>query len=162
LSPKAFFEPTAPPAAVPTESAASAEAATAVPAPVRAARSGGTDYPREVRPGRGGERASEPAAERIAPTSRRPVQPAQTQSEAAIEISPDVAREFGNRSVGLSVVIGEDGNVREARVISPLCPECDRAARAAILRYRFKPARDAQGRPVESRVAVPVIIPAPE
>ena len=88
--------------------------------------------------------------------------PAQTESEAPIELSADLAREFATRSVGLAVVVAEDGSVREARVISPLCPECDRAARAAILRYRFKPARDAQGRPVESRVAVPVIIPPPE
>jgi hypothetical protein len=94
--------------------------------------------------------------------SRRAVVPAQTESGAAIELASDLAREFGNRSVGLSVIVSEDGSVKEARVISPLCPECDRAARAAILRYRFRPARDAEGRPVESRVAVPVIIPAPD
>ncbi len=93
---------------------------------------------------------------------RRAVAPAQTENEAPIEIAAGVAREFANRSVGLSVVVGEDGTVRDARVISPLCPECDRAARAAILRYRFRPAKDAQGQPIESRVAVPVIIPSPD
>ncbi|HXM77027.1 MAG TPA: energy transducer TonB [Thermoanaerobaculia bacterium] len=79
-----------------------------------------------------------------------------------IEIAPAVAREYAGRFVGLRVVIAEDGSVREAHVISPLCPECDRAAVAAVMRYRFKPARDARGKPVESRQAVPVMIPAPE
>jgi TonB family protein len=84
------------------------------------------------------------------------------ESDAAIELPAAVAREHANRSVGLSVTVAEDGSVKEAKVISPVCPECDRAARAAVLRYRFKPARDAEGKPVETRVAVPVIIPAPE
>jgi eukaryotic-like serine/threonine-protein kinase len=95
-------------------------------------------------------------------STRRPAFPPESESEVPLELSPAIAREFANRSVGLSLLVGEDGHVKEARVISPLCPECDRAARAAILRYRFKPARDREGRPVESRIAVPVIIPAPE
>ncbi|HXM78216.1 MAG TPA: protein kinase [Thermoanaerobaculia bacterium] len=97
-----------------------------------------------------------------APPVRRAVVPAQTESEPVIEIAPAVAREYAGRFVGLRVVIAEDGSVREAHVISPLCPECDRAAVAAVMRYRFKPARDARGKPVESRQAVPVMIPAPE
>jgi TonB family protein len=96
------------------------------------------------------------------PPVRRAVVPAQTESEPVIEIAPAVAREYANRFVGLRVVIAEDGSVRDAQVISPLCPECDRAALAAVRRYRFKPARDARGNPVESRQAVPVMIPAPE
>jgi serine/threonine protein kinase len=94
---------------------------------------------------------------------RRAVVPAQTEeSEPALDIAPAVAREFANRVVGLSVVIAEDGSVREAHVISPLCPECDRAALAAMRRYRFKAARDARGRPVESHQAVSVMIPSPD
>ncbi|MEO8190760.1 MAG: protein kinase [Acidobacteriota bacterium] len=107
-------------------------------------------------------RARAPAESALPASSRRPVVPAQSESAPAIELSPELLREFANRSVGLRVTIAEDGSVREARVISPLCPECDRAARAAILRYRFKPARDSEGRPVESTVGVPVIIPGPE
>ncbi|HEY6147101.1 MAG TPA: energy transducer TonB, partial [Thermoanaerobaculia bacterium] len=97
-----------------------------------------------------------------AAASRRPAFPPESESEFPLELPPGIAREYANRSVGLSLLVGEDGRVREARVISPLCPECDRAAKDAILRYRFKPARDRDGRPVESRIAVPVIIPAPE
>jgi len=95
-------------------------------------------------------------------SARRPAFPPESESEVPLDLSPAIAREFANRSVGLSLLVGEDGQVKEARVISPLCPECDRAARSAILRYRFKPARDREGRPVESRIAVPVIIPAPD
>ena len=97
-----------------------------------------------------------------APVHRRAVVPAVIENEAAIELPASVAREHGNQSVGLAVVVGEDGSAKEVRVISPVCPECDRAARAAVMRYRFRPAKDAEGKPVESRVAVPVIIPAPE
>ncbi len=108
----------------------------------------------EARPGASSVESSVPA--------RRAVAPPQTESAPDLELAPELAREFANRSVGLRVTVGEDGGVRDARVISPVCPECDRAARAAILRYRFKPARDAEGKPVQSVVGVPVIIPAPE
>jgi serine/threonine-protein kinase len=123
------------------------------PPPARAAT-----RPPRVRPS---EAAAGPPPGPAVP-ARRPAFPPESESEVPLELSPAIAREFANRSVGLSLLVGEDGQVKEARVISPLCPECDRAARAAILRYRFKPARDREGRPVESRVAVPVIIPAPE
>ena len=79
-----------------------------------------------------------------------------------MDLPAAVAREYPDRRVGLSLTVAEDGSVKDAKVISPVCPECDRAARAAVLKYRFKPARDGEGKPVESRVAVSVIIPAPE
>ncbi len=114
--------------------------------------------PPRVRPSDGA--AGPPSGPAV--SARRPAFPPESESEVPLDLSLAIAREFANRSVGLSLLVGEDGHVKEARVISPLCPECDRAARAAILRYRFKPARDREGRPVESRIAVPVIIPAPE
>jgi serine/threonine-protein kinase len=128
----------------------------AEPPPARAAT-----RPPRVRPSEAGPAAAQ-APSGPAVSARRPAFPPESETEVPLELAPAIAREFANRSVGLSLVVGEDGRVKEARVISPLCPECDRAARAAILRYRFKPARDREGRPVESRVAVPVIIPAPE
>ena len=152
--------PTAPPATpVPLP--------TAAPEPTPA----GAPRRRPLPPPRSGPRPNHPPAPRPradapppepAASSRRPATPAQSESGPAIELSPELLREFANRSVGLRVTIAEDGTVKDARVISPLCPECDRAARAAILRYRFKPARDSEGRPVESTVGVPVIIPGPE
>jgi len=117
---------------------------------------GGREHEREVRTGR----RDEPAPSE--PVRRRPVVPALIENEVALDLPASVAREYANRSVGLAVVVGEDGSAKEVRVISHVCPECDRSARAAVLRYRFKPARDADGRPVESKVAVPVIISPPE
>ncbi len=144
-------EPLPPPTALPEPS----------PAPVRPAPvpERPTERPRAPVPT---PRPQAVAESRPAPSSRRPVFPAQSESAPAIELAPELLREFANRSVGLRVTIAEDGSVKDARVISPVCPECDRAARAAILRYRFKPARDSEGRPVESTVGVPVIIPGPE
>ncbi|MCA1581900.1 MAG: protein kinase [Acidobacteria bacterium] len=154
------LRPTAPPATPPP-------APTAAPEPtpgarVAAAASSPAERPRPVHPPPARPRADPSAAEPGAASSRRPAVPAQSESAPAIELSPELLREFANRSVGLRVTIAEDGTVKDARVISPVCPECDRAARAAILRYRFKPARDSEGRPVQSTVGVPVIIPGPE
>ncbi len=158
-----------------TESALlpTAPAATALPLPAAAPEptaarradagpSSPAERSRPVHPPPPRPRADVAAAEPAVASSRRPVIPAQSESAPAIELPPELLREFANRSVGLRVTIAEDGTVKDARVISPVCPECDRAARAAILRYRFKPARDSEGRPVQSTVGVPVIIPGPE
>lgn len=120
---------------------------------------------REVRTARrdpGTSSRSETVSRPPEPSHRRAVVPAGIETEVPIDLPASIAREHGNQSVGLAVIVGEDGSAKEVRVISPVCPECDRAARAAVLRYRFKPAKDAEGKPVESRVAVPVIIPAPD
>lgn len=58
--------------------------------------------------------------------------------------------------MGLIVTVGEDGTVKKATVISEVCPECDRAALEAVKKFRFKPARDADGRPVEATIAIPI------
>ena len=172
-APRPTLSRDAAPPPVPTSAAAAvpapvAPAPTAVPEPTAEAPLAlPTPRPEASRPARPRPTAP-PAAVEPAPApapagaSRRPAFPPESESEVPLELPSAVAREYANQSVGLSLLVGEDGRVREARVISPLCPECDRAARAAILRYRFKPARDRDGRPVESRIAVPVIIPAPE
>ena len=54
------------------------------------------------------------------------------------------------------VTYQQDGSVKRATVISEVCPECDRAALDAIRRYRFKPARDGENRPVEATFAIPL------
>jgi serine/threonine protein kinase len=150
-----------PPTAVPVPTAAPVVVeeppAKPTPKPERDVRAARRDADKPARP----EPVSRPA-DVPASAHRRAVVPAGIESEAAIELPASVAREHGNQSVGLAVIVGEDGSAKEVRVISPVCPECDRAARAAVMRYRFRPAKDAEGKPVESRVAVPVIIPAPE
>ncbi|MEP6768083.1 MAG: TonB family protein [Acidobacteriota bacterium] len=139
---------------------------TAAPEPTPAGRVRAAPAPSPEKRSRLNPPAPRPRAEAPAPapaaSSRRPATPAQSESAPAIDLPPGLLREYANRSVGLRVTIAEDGTVKDARVISSVCPECDRAARAAILRYRFKPARDSEGRPVESTVGVPVIIPGPE
>ena len=91
---------------------------------------------------------------------RRLAQKPVEELEVPIEVASEIAEKFGNRPVGLSVVIAEDGSVKKARVISPLCPECDRAALEAVTRFRFQPARDAEGKPMEAPYSLTLIIPA--
>jgi serine/threonine protein kinase len=99
--------------------------------------------------------------ERLARTPvRRLAQKPVEELQVPIEVSSDIAEKFGNRPVGLSVVIGEDGSVKKARVISPLCTECDQAALEAVTRFRFQPARDAEGKPMEAPYYLTLIIPS--
>lgn len=60
------------------------------------------------------------------------------------------------QSVALSLVVGEDGRVRRSRVLSPASAECAKAAQEAAARWRFKPAADAEGHPVEATISVAV------
>ena len=75
---------------------------------------------------------------------------------APIELAPDIVARHRGESIGLTVTVGEDGLVKKATVISEVCPECDRAAVEAVRKYRFRPARDADGRPVEATIAIPI------
>lgn len=97
-----------------------------------------------------------PAPAPVRRLAQKPVE----ELEVPIEVPSDIAEKFGDRPVGLSVVIAEDGSVKKARVISPLCPECDRAALEAVTRFRFQPARDAEGKPMEAPYYLTLIIPA--
>jgi len=62
-------------------------------------------------------------------------------------------------TVDLSLEVGEDGLVKRCKVLSPVASSCAEAAREAAAKYRFKPAEDAQGRPVQATVAVAVQFP---
>jgi TonB family protein len=68
----------------------------------------------------------------------------------------EIAKAHSRESVGLMVTVAEDGTVKSAKVISEVCPECDYAALQAVRKARFKPARDAEGRPVEATFAFSV------
>jgi serine/threonine-protein kinase len=61
--------------------------------------------------------------------------------------------------VNVSLVVGADGLVKQCKVLSRIGPECAEAAKAMALRYRFKPALDAQGKPLETTVAAAVDFP---
>jgi hypothetical protein len=49
--------------------------------------------------------------------------------------------------------------VKSCKVLSPAKPECAQAARALAMAYRFDPALDAQGRPVQAALAVAIDFP---
>jgi serine/threonine protein kinase len=137
---------------------------TALPSPAAAAvpfvaTRSSSSLPSETRPRRTPPPPS--TRDRTAPAPvRRLAQKPVEELEVPIEVSSDIAEKFGNRPVGLSVVIAEDGSIKKARVISPLCPECDRAALEAVTRFRFQPARDAEGKPMEAPYYLTLIIPA--
>jgi len=61
--------------------------------------------------------------------------------------------------VNLSLLVGEDGTVKQCKVLSAIRSECAEAAKAVALRYRFKPALDAQGKPIQTTVAAAVDFP---
>jgi protein TonB len=71
------------------------------------------------------------------------------------DIYPPDARRLGvEGSVTLSVGIDENGDVKEVKVVKvkPSGYQFDAAARAAILRAKFRPARGSDGKPVPARI----------
>lgn len=141
--------PTAAAVAVPLEPSPLPVTPAALPtaAPSPAAR----QKPTSLRP------TAEPAPAR--PQVRLGAQPEKVY-EVTADVSPEIAREFGDRPVGLAIVIAPDGTVRSARVISKLCPECDRAATEAVLKWKYAAPVDTQGKPMELPLKVVVMIPS--
>jgi len=100
-------------------------------------------------------RPAAPAAAKPAePESRRPVTMpvAEETPPPGLQASPGCA----GRTVALSLRVGEDGRVKSSRVLSAGPADCARAAQEAATRWRFKPARDHEGRPVEATISVAV------
>jgi protein TonB len=66
---------------------------------------------------------------------------------------PLKARSLGiEGTVRVSLLIGEDGRVKEAKVLSGPGFGLNRAARRALLRFRFRPAIATDGRPMAYRI----------
>jgi len=157
------------PLPVPTAAAAPATAPpaaalappTAVPAaaPTEEARVEPTAVPRRPTPAR--ERQA-PTAAAALPTSvnnlpqRAARFPPQCVQAVPLDLAPEIAARHRGESIGLIVTVGEDGAVKKATVISEVCPECDRAALEAVKKFQCKPARDAEDRPVEATIAIPI------
>jgi hypothetical protein len=91
-----------------------------------------------------------------APVPRRALTKPDVEEEVKIALSPAQERECGGQVVGISVVIGEDGSLKSRHVISPVSPACDALALESLARYRFRAARDEQGRPVEGRFGLSI------
>ena len=101
---------------------------------------------------------------RTAPPDSPPARRVKTMPEEEhaepVKLSPELAKEYAGKGVVIGFTITEDGLVKDARVmekVSPRCDECDRAALQAVKLYRFRPARDAEGIPVENK-GVAIII----
>lgn len=90
------------------------------------------------------------------PLPRRAVTPPLLEESAQVELKN--APECAGVTVNLSLKVGADGKVKSSRVLGGVPPACARAAQEAGLRYRFKPAQDAQGQPTEGVVAIAILI----
>ena len=148
--------PSAPPVVSAAPAAQAEPPARREPPPTRAARGspGGAPLSRAARP-------TEPPVSASAPEpGRRAKVPPQLEAEAPISLPAEILATHARESIGLSVTVGADGSVKSARVISEVCPECDRAALDAVRRFRFRPARDADGTPVETTIAISIRIPS--
>ena len=89
------------------------------------------------------------------PAPRRAVTPPMLEESSQPELKD---AQCSGVTVNLSLRVGEDGHVKSCRVLTKVPPECAKAAQDAGMRYRFKPALDAQGQPVEGVVAIAVMI----
>ncbi len=151
-----------PTAAVPTALPTAALAPTEAPAPATEPPAAALSTPPPERPparratavaASVGRSEPTPAAASVFPARAARSMPVVEQS-FPLELNDAIRGQHRGESVGLSVTVGEDGSVKRAAVISEVCPECDRAALEAIKKYRFKPARDGENRPVEATFAI--------
>ncbi len=85
----------------------------------------------------------------------QPAQPTPTPPTVATYVQaeyPQAAREAGREAVvDLEIVIGADGLVRDARVLSPVGDGFDEAALAAVQKFVFTPATK-DGQPIAARI----------
>jgi serine/threonine protein kinase len=165
-APAATPHPTAVPTRVPAPAATAAPAvvptaprSTAVPTAVPSVRP--TPALGRIRPTRAPREAPPrlTAPSRPAPTplvARRAKIPPDVVEEATISLTPAQERECGGKVVGVSLVVGDDGQLVGKRVISPASPVCDAIALESVSRYRYKPALDESGRPVQGRFLVSI------
>ncbi len=136
--------PTSAPTALPTPPAV-------VPTPVEAKPTPRKSPHAAARPRRS------PAAPESGPIPRRVRYPADVASDVPIVLPHDLVAACTGKTVGLHLVIGEDGILRSAKVISSsLVPGCDAVALDAVRRYRFKPALDTEEKPIEGRLLISV------
>lgn len=102
--------------------------------------------------------SSSPRPITTASVPRRPVTYPQLLEEASPKGLPATLPCAGSK-VTVSLEVREDGTVKACRVLSPTRPECAEAARSLGMRYRFKPAMDAEGKPIATTVAATIDFP---
>jgi serine/threonine-protein kinase len=107
-------------------------------------------------PAKAAPRPLRPEPRTTAPAPRRVVTYPQLQDTPS-ELKPVAG--CAGLSVKVSLVVGEDGQVKTCTVLGNVKAECAQAARDLALRFRFKPGLDAEGRPIEASVATVVEFP---
>jgi len=101
--------------------------------------------------------AVRPTSPPAAPQPRRQRYPPDFEVPPAPALPAELAATCAGLTVGLSLVVAEDGSLAGAKVISSSgIPACDEVVLAAVRRARYKPAIAADGKPVEGRFAVSV------
>ncbi len=92
----------------------------------------------------------------LEPAAGRPVARPRLLERVDPELPPELASACAGEVVSLSLVIDEHGSVTSVKILSEARDECAEVAREAVRRYRYQPALDRLGRPVEAAVAVAV------
>jgi len=144
--------PAAPPAPTAIPTRVEAPTPTAIPAVPTPRPSDAA----ETAPARARVAREAPARVPASAPVRRAVTKPDVEEEARIALTADQERECGGQTVGISVVIAEDGSLKSRHVISSVSPACDALALEALSGYRFRAARDDQGRPVEGRFGLSI------
>jgi len=99
----------------------------------------------------------EPDGRPSGPAAGVPVRPPVLLETVTARLPVNLSASCAGQILNLSLRVGADGRVRQARVISKgYAPECAEAARAAAIQYRYEPARDITGAAVEATVWVAV------
>ncbi len=151
----------------PPAAAGRRDAAPALPAGRLTAAPGPTTGPGESKPPAPSDRKPAPAAVPAGapaapgpgaggPPPGRPYQMPRLLQDSPVLLPEGLADNCRGLTVGVSVTVGENGQVKAARLISTVAPECGREALAAVRRYVYLPAQDVQGRPVETTIAVSI------
>jgi len=96
---------------------------------------------------------------RAAPPVKEAVKVAASYPQLEQSFPPEGAAACAGGRVILTLTVGEDGAVRACRVLSDTPPACAEAARKAALRYRFKPALDAEGHPIKAATTISLEFP---
>jgi len=139
-----------------SSSAAALSVASAVPAQVTATRAPSPEPPpATARPTRPPTFVPAPTAT-PAPPPRRPMTSPRLKDDSRIRLPASALPICAGQVVNLSLVVGEDGRVVRARVISAAHPGCGEAAAAAVMELRYEPALAADQLPVETTIAIAI------
>lgn len=91
-----------------------------------------------------------------APPQRRPVIAPRLKADSNVQLPFNLPSICADQVVNLSVVVGEDGGVVSAKVISATVAECGEIAAAAVRTLEYEPALAADQQPVVSTIAIAV------